>query len=118
MPGSVHVVSAAERDLEAIHEYTVEEFGPTQAGRYLAGLRAAFERLAHFPRIGVEARSASGIRVWHYQRHRIVYRETPEGIVISRVLHAAREVDLILEHFAALRSDQAAAGESSPESEG
>ena len=106
MPGSVRVVSAAARDLEGIHEYTVEQFGPMQAARYVDGLREAFERLAHFPRIGVEARPASGIRVWHYQKHRIVYRVTRDGIEVTRVPHAARDVDLVLEHYAALRAEK------------
>lgn len=100
---AVRIVPAAARDLEGIHEHTVDQFGPSQAARYIDGLREAFDRLALFPRIGVEARPGSGVRVWHYQRHRVVYRVTPEAIEVSRVLHAAQDVDLVLEHFAALR---------------
>lgn len=101
---AVRIVTAAARDLESIHEYTVDQFGPSQAARYIDGLREAFERLALFPRIGVEAKPGSGVRVWHYQRHRIVYRVAAEAVEVSRVLHAARDVDLVLEHYAALRT--------------
>jgi len=103
MPRSVRILPAAARDLEAIHEYTVAEFGSAQADRYLSGLQAAVERLADFPRLGAKTRAGSGIRVWHHQVHRIVYRDTGYELVVSRILHAARNVDLVLEHYAALR---------------
>lgn len=103
MPRSVRILQAAVRDLEAIHEYTVDRFGSAQAIRYVSGLREAFERLVHFPGLGVEVNPDLDVRVWHYERHRIVYRATSEAVVISRVIHAARNVDLVLEHYAALR---------------
>lgn len=99
--GSVTLLPSAEQDLEAIHEYTVSAWSAGQAQRYLFGLRESLDRLAGFPSMGVEI--GSGVRVWHYQRHRIVYREAEDGIEVSRVFHSSRDVDLVLEHHAALR---------------
>ena len=42
----------AEDDLKAIHRYTSENFGETQADEYLLELDAVFELLASFPNMG------------------------------------------------------------------
>jgi len=94
---------SAEQDLEEIHEFTVEEWGPLQARRYLLGLRVSLDKVASYPSLGVEARPRSGVRVWTYRSHRVVYRTREDGIEVSRIFHAARDVDLVLEHFSALR---------------
>jgi toxin ParE1/3/4 len=99
----VTFLPGAERDLEDIHEYTVEEWSEAQARRYLVGLRASLDKVASFPHLGVEALPHSGIRVWTYGSHRVVYQAREDGIEVSRIFHAARDVDLVLVHYSALR---------------
>lgn len=95
------LLPSAERDLEAIHRYTAVEWSDAQADRYISGLQQALTHIADFPGMGVEAAPGSGIRVWIYQRHRIVYCATSQGIEVSRIFHDARNIDLILAHYTA-----------------
>ena len=99
----VVLLPSAERDLEAIHHYTLAEWGAVQADHYLSGLRTALTDIARFPSMGVEAKPASGVRVWNYKRHRILYRTAKQSLIVSRIFHAARDVDLVLAHYAAQR---------------
>jgi toxin ParE1/3/4 len=79
---------AAERDLESIWTYTVEQWGIEQANRYTDFLTAAFAELAQSP----EAAPACdyirpGYRRRSVERHMIYFRITSYGIAVIRILH-------------------------------
>jgi toxin ParE1/3/4 len=64
----------------------------------------AFDQLAAMPEMGSPRAfrnpSLSGLRLWRipgFERHLIFYRPIQDGIEIIRVLHAARDIDAILE---------------------
>jgi len=50
--GAIHITSRAFRDMEAIHDYSVAQWGVQQADAYIQGLYDAFDRIASDPRYG------------------------------------------------------------------
>lgn len=84
---------AAEADIEAIHLYTNETFGPRQAARYIDGLTRSFQMLADFPRTGRRADDLhSDLFRFPYQSHVILYSIEPGRIVIRRVGHGRMDL--------------------------
>lgn len=80
---------AAENDIAAIAEYTIENFGIEQAVTYRDSLIRTFEFLAGFPRAARERSELRGnARVYPVQSHLIIYRIEGDGIFILRVRHA------------------------------
>lgn len=94
--GVILLPPAAERDLEEIHEHTVDEWGVGQAQRYTAGLWKSLDHLAVFPRSGMALDTGSALRIWNHESHRIIYREREDGIEVVRIFHAARDIDRLL----------------------
>ena len=80
-------------DIDGIHEYTIASFGLTQAQRYLNGMHARFEDLAHQPMPGrVAGQLASNLRRYEYRSHVVFYVAEQEGVLIVRVLHQSMDV--------------------------
>ena len=78
----------AERDLEAIWIYTLEEWGLDQANRYTDELMDTFAQLASGPQLGTACgHIRKGYRRSRVGRHVIYYRITDYGIAVIRVLH-------------------------------
>jgi toxin ParE1/3/4 len=79
----------ADRDIDAIATYTLENWNEAQADRYLIGLHRLLERLAANPRLGI---SCEDIRAGYFRRryrsHMIFFRRSARGIFVIRVLHA------------------------------
>jgi toxin ParE1/3/4 len=73
------------------------------AERFLAAIESAYRQLAMTPEIGREHVTLNmrldGVRVWLVRPfHMLVfYRIAPRHVEIIRVLHGARDVDLILD---------------------
>lgn len=83
---------AAERDLEGIWLYTLEEWGIDQAHRYTDELVAAFDQLAENPQRGKSCdHIREGYRYSLTGRHVIYFQTTDYGIAVIRVLHARME---------------------------
>lgn len=79
---------AAERDLEAIWTFTVQQWGIGQANRYIDFLAAAFAELAQSPMTAPACDHVRpGYRRWSVERHMIYFRVTSYGIAVVRVLH-------------------------------
>ncbi|MBU1188050.1 MAG: type II toxin-antitoxin system RelE/ParE family toxin [Gammaproteobacteria bacterium] len=75
-------------DLEAIADYTIEQFGIEQARDYRDHLKVCFQQLADNPRIGRPAEQLSaGLRRFEYRSHIIFYQADGSDILIVRVLH-------------------------------
>lgn len=78
----------AAADVEAIAEYSLQQWGLARAERYVLGLHETFRTLADFPDLGHDA---SDIRA-AYRRidtasHAVFYRKTADGVLIVRILH-------------------------------
>lgn len=88
----------AERDLEEIWQYTVQEWSPAQGEKYVASLLNAMALLAKDPSRG---RSAEKIRAGYRRRnvgtHVIFYKQTDDSIAIIRVLHQRMDLESQLE---------------------
>ena len=78
----------AERDLEGIIDYTVQEWGVSQANTYLDGLETRAQLLAENPDLGTARETlAEGLLSFPYESHILYYKKQAHGIVIVRVLH-------------------------------
>ena len=82
---------AAENDIAAIAEYTIEAFGIEQAIAYRDGLIETLEFLAEFPKAARERKELERASRTHpYRSHLIFYRIDGDGIFIQGVRHAPR----------------------------
>ncbi|MDQ8028674.1 MAG: type II toxin-antitoxin system RelE/ParE family toxin [Brevundimonas sp.] len=85
---------AAQRDLEAIFDYTVAEWGLQQAVRYIDLIEAACTALAETP---MAAAACDHIRLGYrrrrVQRHVIYARPEPYGAAIIRILHDSMDAE-------------------------
>lgn len=86
---------AAEADLFAIAEYTLERWGEGQADRYLAGLEKTCERLGGAPELGRACDWLSpGLRRMEEGSHVIFFVAQVRGILVVRVLHKSMSPQL------------------------
>ena len=78
----------AERDLEEITDYTIQQWGVTQTLVYLDGLEARVQLLADNPDAGTTRETLfTGLLSFPYESHILYYVKQPNGITIVRVLH-------------------------------
>lgn len=78
----------AERDLGGIIDYTVQEWGVSQANTYLDGLESRAQLLAENPNLGMAREILSGgLLSFPYESHILYYKKHARGIVIVRILH-------------------------------
>lgn len=84
----------ALQDLEAIWDYTFEQWGGEQAERYFAALFTCFDDLANNPGIGrPRDELAPGFRSFPQGRHVVFYETGPGGgIEIIGVVHQSADV--------------------------
>ena len=83
----------AAADLEAIADYTIEQFGVAQARRYRDSLRLCFERLSENPRMGRRVEQLlPGPRRLEHRSHVIFYTRSDNDLFIVRILHARMHV--------------------------
>jgi antitoxin ParD1/3/4/toxin ParE1/3/4 len=69
------------------------------ADRLLSQFEAAVRTLSTFPRLGRERLDLADepLRLWPVESYVVVYRPESKPIQIVRVLHAARDIDRLLE---------------------
>ena len=78
----------AERDLKGIIDYTVQEWGVSQANTYLDGLETRALILAENPDLGTTRETLSeGLLSFPYESHILYYKKHARGIVVVRILH-------------------------------
>jgi toxin ParE1/3/4 len=99
-----HVLPAADRDLDEQAAYLADEASLETALRFYDAASVTFGKIASMPGIGERWPSTNprlaGLRVWRiegFEKHLIFYRVTDDGIEIIRVIHAARDIDHVLE---------------------
>lgn len=102
MSGRVIIREAAKRDVAEQWDY-LRDRSPDAAERYVAAVRAMFERLVATPGMGPLRNygnaALSGMRmkpVAGFGKYLIYYRPVDGGIEIIRVLHSARNIAAIL----------------------
>ncbi|MEM1133131.1 MAG: type II toxin-antitoxin system RelE/ParE family toxin [Pseudomonadota bacterium] len=88
---------AADSDIEAIADYTIERWGLSQAQSYLAALRADAESLAEnallYP---IHQASGLGMRRMKSGHHNIFYLLSDETVEIIRILHERMDTDNLI----------------------
>jgi toxin ParE1/3/4 len=104
MTGRYHVRPAADRDMDDQAAYLMAEASLDTALRFYDAASVTFGKVASVPGIGEQWPSANprlaGLRVWRiegFENHLVFYRPTDDGIDIIRVIHAARDIDRVLE---------------------
>lgn len=97
----VLLTRSAEQDLEAIHDYILEQDGPVQAGHVLDALLKLAESLAQQPERGAHPKEllALGIREYRqavFKPYRVIYRVTGARVVIALIVDGRRELQALL----------------------
>ena len=84
----------AAADLAEIADYTISEFGVSQARRYRDQLQACFTSITGNPSLGKSADDlAPGLRRIRQQAHVVFYRPGPDHVLIVRVLHNSMDFE-------------------------
>ena len=88
----------AERDLEQIKIFLVQEAGPVIARRVLKDIRSALEFLGNEPGAGHvrEDLTSRPLKFWPVYSYLIVYDPVTKPVQIMRVLHGMRDVEELL----------------------
>lgn len=82
----------AQRDLEAIFDYTVEQWGLPQALRYTDLIEATCTKLAEAPLLSQDCSIIrSRYRRRNVEQHAIYFRQTSYGIAVVRILHQSMD---------------------------
>ena len=82
----------ADRKLEAIYRYTLENFGAAQADSYFIALEETFALLAERPYLG---RTFHEYRRFEHESHVIFYRPRRAGILIVDIFHRRENAEKI-----------------------
>lgn len=83
-----HFTEKAERDLEDIIDYTVQQWGVSQIDTYLNGLETRAQLLADNPDLGtIRDMLSEGLLSFPYESHILYYMKQLCGITIVRILH-------------------------------
>lgn len=87
----------ADRDVDAIWNYTAERWPVDQAESYLLGLDRVLLLLAEQPHIARERPEIRpGARLHPYRKHLIMFVETAETLDVIRVIHAPADWQALL----------------------
>ena len=82
----------AEEDLEAIYNYSYQEFGECRAIEYIHDLNNAFTRLAKNPDLGSLSDSIKpGLLAYHVVSHIVFFRSSKNRLAIIRILHKSMD---------------------------
>jgi toxin ParE1/3/4 len=89
----LNISRAARDDLRSLFWHGMDMFGPIQADRYIEGLLETLDRIADFPRIGIQRREfGPTVRVHAHRSHVIVYRIEESGdVFIQRIRHGLED---------------------------
>jgi len=80
-------------DINAIWDYSAENWGIDQAERYIAEIRATCHALASGRRKGRVATVRTSYLSCRCGSHVIYYRDLPDRLVVIRILHSAQDVE-------------------------
>lgn len=83
---------AAAADMDAIWDYTVNEWGADQADRYTDDIRDVCISLARGEKRGRTVDVREGYLKHAVGRHLVFFRSTDTGIEVIRILHQSMDV--------------------------
>lgn len=90
---SYKLAQLAERDLEAIWDYSFVNWGVSKASSYLDDLLTTFELLAEHPEMSwLRTEFIPAVRIHQHAHHLIVYLQDETDIHIVRVLHESMNI--------------------------
>ena len=90
---ALHLLPSAQRDLDAIWDYTAQAWGLDQAQSYVLTLQRDMERLREFPMLGAAHPSRHAtFRKLPSGHHFIYYLVAETAIEVVRVLHERMDV--------------------------
>jgi toxin ParE1/3/4 len=95
MPSSreLQLAPLARRDIEGILQYTLATYGVVQRDDYSDRLERATRRIADFPDSGRRrADLGRNLRSMPVGRHVVVYRVTPDAVVVVRILNSRQDI--------------------------
>ena len=94
MSRKIYILSEiADKDLEDIFDYTLDEFGFDQAEKYLLEIEEIFQNLIINPQIEKKRDEIKlGLYSFPKDNHIIFYRILDNHIRIVRVLHGSRDI--------------------------
>jgi toxin ParE1/3/4 len=79
---------AALRDLDAIWDYTAQNWSVAQAETYIRGLTADMDLLVHNPKLARESHlTRPPVRMYRSGSHLIVYRIAAGWLEVLRIVH-------------------------------
>jgi toxin ParE1/3/4 len=85
---TIRFTRRAESDLHGIGDHTHRTWGVAQASRYFGELEICCQSVASNPSLGRLCEYIRpGLRRFEHGMHVVFYRESPGGILISRILH-------------------------------
>lgn len=85
--GKYQLTNKAEAEIDRVFEYSVLNFGLSTAQGYLMGMHECFAMLADHQSWGNDyGFIENGLQRYEYRSHSVYYRETPDGILVARVL--------------------------------
>ncbi len=99
MPDRYILSTEAKRDIEQIRDYYLEEAGAQVARHVLGQITKAFRFLAASPGAGHRRDDLTDedVRFWPALSYLIAYDPAMRPIGIARVLHAARDLEMLLQ---------------------
>ena len=84
----------AHADLDAIWNYTVQQWNVEQAEIYLASLGKTMRLIADNPGLGTKIDQVkSGYLKFPAASHLLIYKSTPTAIEVIRILHKRMDVE-------------------------
>ena len=85
---AVHYTTAAEKDVEAIADYTMRAWGAEQCDFYLNVLQEVCERImpGHL-KLARPVPDYPGLLSWRVEHHVVYLRRVGDGIEMVRILH-------------------------------
>lgn len=88
-----HITNAAQADIEQLYLNGAAQFGQFQADKYAAGLAAAFDRIARYPRLTrLRDEIDPPIRALPYGSHIILYDvDSEDQVTVVRVRHGRED---------------------------
>ncbi len=94
MSRKIYILSEiADKDLEDIFDYTVDEFEFDQAEKYLLEIEEIFQNLIANPQIGKKRDEIKqGLYSFPKDNHIIFYRILDNHIRVVRVLHGSQDI--------------------------
>ena len=100
----LHVLPAADQDIEQCFLYLRDESSLDRAVQFIENLQKSFDLIQLMPFIGsprnVSRSRTRGLRKWPVKGFKdvlIFYKVTKEHIEVARILHAKRDIQTILD---------------------